>query len=101
MPLALAVAGAALAQSTRRTAPGGGALLTGQFVDQVTPTGALDGVNATFALPSAPSAGSLYVWRNGLLMSPGVDYVLSGSSISFVSGAIPQPGDILRASYRR
>lgn len=81
--------------------PGGGAPLGAAFHDGETPAGALDGVNAVFLLAQAPSpANSLLFYRNGLLMKRGVDYNLTGSAVTFVAAAIPQPGDILVAAYR-
>jgi hypothetical protein len=71
------------------------------FVDQETPTGAANGVNTTFALSQIPSPSlSLMVFLNGLLMSVGVDYTLSGSTLTFLTASVPQSGDILRCSYR-
>ena len=70
------------------------------FVDQQAPSGAINGVNASFTLSMAPSpATSLAVYRNGLRLSSGVDYTLSGSTITF-SPVVPQTGDILLCSYR-
>jgi hypothetical protein len=71
------------------------------FVDQVTPTGAINGVNTVFTLSQSPSPGaSLTVFLNGLRMSAGVDYTLSGTTITFASASVPQTGDILLCSYR-
>src|SRR5579859_5213167 len=71
------------------------------FVDAETPSGVVDGSNSTFTLGSAPSpTTSLHLFRNGMLQKPGFDYTLSGSTISFVSAATPQPGDTLLAAYR-
>jgi hypothetical protein len=71
------------------------------FHDLETPGGALDGNNATFTLAEAPSpAASLLLFRNGLLQKPGGDYTLSGATITFAAGSVPQPGDLLAASYR-
>lgn len=72
------------------------------FADGETPAGIVDGVNSGFGLAGAPSpAASLALYRNGLYMrGGGVDYTLNGSSITFVPAAIPQPGDVLAASYR-
>ena len=71
------------------------------FVDAETPTGTANGSNATFTLASTPSpAGSLAVYRNGLRMALNVDYTLSGSTITFLSVALPQSGDTLAVSYR-
>jgi len=71
------------------------------FVDQQTPTGATNGVNTTFNVSQAPSpSASLTVFLNGLLMRAGVDYTLSGSTITFLTASVPQSGDVLLCSYR-
>lgn len=65
-------------------------------------TGVVNGVNDTFTLASAPNpAVSLLLFKNGILMRVGVgnDYVLSGNTITFQSGQIPQVGDIMLASW--
>jgi hypothetical protein len=70
------------------------------FVDQQVPTGAINGVNAVFTLSQTPSpTTSLEVYRNGLLLSVGVDYTLSSAVITFIAG-VPQSTDILSCSYR-
>jgi hypothetical protein len=52
-------------------------------------------------LAFAPSpAASLELYRNGVLLKQSVDYSLSGTSVTFLSGAIPQTGDLLTADYR-
>lgn len=71
------------------------------FVDQIPLSGVLDGVNAVFALPTAPNpASSLKITRNGLALKTGVDYTLAGSSVTFLLGAVPEAGAVLLASYR-
>jgi hypothetical protein len=40
------------------------------------------------------------LFRNGIAQQPGTDYTLTGSSIQFLGGAVPQPGDALLAWYR-
>lgn len=71
------------------------------FIDGETPTGTLDGNNATFTLANTPSpSSSLALFRNGLLLNQGGDYILSANGITFQTGAVPQPNDILLASYR-
>jgi hypothetical protein len=71
------------------------------FVDQETPSGATNGVNATFTLGQSPSpTTSLAVYRNGLRLSPGIDYNLSGATITFVTGLVPQTDDTLLCYYR-
>jgi hypothetical protein len=71
------------------------------FSDGETPAGSVDGSNTFFSLNFAPSpAASLAVYRNGLLQKPGVDFSISGSSITFFLGSTPQTGDLIEASYR-
>lgn len=73
----------------------------GTFVREV-PGGTVDGVNATFTLTSAPSpANSLQLYKDGLLQKEGAgnDFTLSGSTITFLAGNIPQTGDNLWAVY--
>jgi hypothetical protein len=71
------------------------------FVDLETPNGAMNGTNVAFTLSMTPTpATSLLLFRNGLLQKIGVDYTLNGSSVSFLAGSVPQPGDLLQASYR-
>jgi hypothetical protein len=70
------------------------------FVDAETPSGAINGVNATYTLVQAPNPStSLDVYRNGMRMDVGVDYTLSGNTITFGS-VVPQTGDVLLCSYR-
>jgi hypothetical protein len=71
------------------------------FVDQEMPSGAINGVNAAFTLSQTPSpTASLAVYLNGLLLTNGVDYTLSGAVITFITGLPPQSSDILSCSYR-
>jgi hypothetical protein len=71
------------------------------FVDFETPGGGLDGSNTTFSLTQAPAPPeSLLLFRNGLLQKQFVDFNLSGRSVTFMPGSIPQSGDILLASFR-
>lgn len=79
----------------------GGAGVYG-FTDNEAPAGVVDGANTAFALLSPPNPPvSLTLYRNGLLQKMGQDYVLSDRTITFLAGAVPQPGDTLLASYRR
>jgi len=70
------------------------------FADAETPAGTVDGTNNTLALANVPLGSSLMLFRNGLYLTPGFDYTLSGSTVQFVAGATPQAGDRLTASYR-
>jgi hypothetical protein len=72
------------------------------FVDDETPAGTVNGTNAVFTLVNAPSpSASLVLFRNGIRQRVGVDYTISGSTITFLAVAVPQSGDILVADYRR
>jgi hypothetical protein len=74
---------------------------SGSFVDGEIPSGTLDGVNNTFTLANTPNPpASVALFRNGVLLRQGTDYTLTASSLTFLIGAMPQPGDILVASYR-
>ncbi|MCC6362088.1 MAG: hypothetical protein IT165_01110 [Bryobacterales bacterium] len=71
------------------------------FVDGEIPAGTLSGANAVFTLANAPNPGnSLQLFRNGVLQKPGLDFNLSGNTITFQPGSYPQSGDLLIASYR-
>ena len=81
---------------------GGGGLVIkggagGTFVYNETPTGAVDSANVTYTLAHAPSpAGSLILTVNGQVMtSGGVDYTLSGSTITMVTA--PPTTSVIRA----
>ena len=72
------------------------------FVDAEMPTGAVDGSNNVFTLSGSPSPpGSLQVFRNGILQRTGVDYSLTGATVTFLNGAIPQSGDVVQTYYRK
>lgn len=77
----------------------GGLQLTVEFNE--TPTGTIDGSNAAFVLSHTPVAGTLMLYVNGLLMLEGGDYTLSTATVTFATGAIPETGDWIRATYLR
>jgi hypothetical protein len=80
---------------------GGGGGAGPVFSDGEVPGGTVDGSNATFTLANAPSpAASLELFRNGLEQNRSADYTLTGSTVQFLTGAMPQPGDTLLAWYR-
>jgi hypothetical protein len=81
------------------TGPCGGQAAS--FVDGDSPTGIVDGANGSFTLSGTPTPStSLAVYRNGILQKAGQDFSVSGAAITFVTVAVPQPGDTLLASYR-
>ncbi|MEP7363017.1 MAG: hypothetical protein ABI972_07170 [Acidobacteriota bacterium] len=87
--------------STDLCATGAAMALGPIFRDGETPTGTVNGTNSVFTLSAQPGpASSLLLYRNGLLQKTGIDYTLSGSTITFLSGATPQAGDILVGVYR-
>lgn len=73
---------------------------TGNFMDAETPSGTIDGSNATFTLANGPvPAASLQLFLNGAYQSAdSEDYALAGDTIVFASA--PPEGSILRAHYR-
>lgn len=72
------------------------------FIENETPTGTINGVNAVFTLVFTPNpSSSLELYLNGLHMwASGNDFTLAGATITFVTAQIPQTGDVLLASYR-
>lgn len=70
-------------------------------IDAITeyPSGLINGSNKVFTLSYAPESGSLSVYLNGLYQEEGSgnDYVISGSSITFIDA--PQAGDLIIVSY--
>lgn len=73
---------------------------TGTEVPNETPAGVVNGSNATFTLVSAPIAGSLKLYKNGVRQTNPTDFTISGLTITFAGGNVPQTGDILLADYR-
>jgi hypothetical protein len=71
--------------------------IPGNTGNGVAPTGTVNGSNPSFTLPVTPGNLMLYVDR--VLQIPGVDYTLSGPNITFLAGAIPRTGALLRAYY--
>lgn len=63
------------------------------------PSGTVNGVNATFTLTATPLSGSLLLQVNGQVQLPTTAYALSGSTITFQAGFIPETGDLLYANY--
>jgi len=71
------------------------------FVDHETPSGLVDGSNRAFSVASVPDPSpSLAVYRNGVLLKSGLDYIVADNWITFTPEATPQAGDVLLASYR-
>jgi len=80
---------------------GSGGGTAGLFSDGEVPSGLVNGSNRTFGLAHAPDpVGSMQLFRNGLLMRSGSDFLLAASTITFFVAATPQTGDLLTAGYR-
>jgi hypothetical protein len=91
------VSGNAVGSDVTETIPGG----SGNFAYDETTSGTLDGSNTTFTLAHTPNpSSSLILTNNGqVLTGGGVDYTLSGDTITMVNA--PVSTDILRAkSYQ-
>lgn len=69
------------------------------IITRETPSGAVDGVNVTFALANTPKVGTEHVYVNGLLMDAGAgnDYTISGGTITMLFAL--NTGDKIRVSY--
>jgi len=78
-----------------------GVITTANKVTREVPTGTVNGSNATFTLANTPTAGTEEVFVNGILMNVGSgnDYTISSGTITFLSGSIPQTGDVVLVSY--
>ncbi len=71
------------------------------FIDSEALGGIVDGGNSVFTMSNAPDpATSLALYRNGVLQKSGFDFTLNGLTVTYLTGAIPQPADTLLASYR-
>lgn len=79
------------------------AFTSSNFVTREVPTGTVNGSNATFTLANTPTAGTEEVYVNGILQNVGVgnDYTISTNTITFLTGAIPQTGDVVLVNYRK
>lgn len=79
------------------TIPSGGALAATLKIDE-TMGGVPNDALTTFTIADPPIAGSLLIFKNGVLMAPGgVDYTFSGVTATFTIP--PATGDRLRANY--
>ncbi len=66
-----------------------------------TPSGAVDGSNAAFVLAHTPVVGSVSVWVNGVLQTPGsgLAYTITTDTITFETNSIPLTGDDVLVAY--
>ena len=81
----------------------------GTWIHNETPSGSISGTdgtdgNATFTIANAPTSNAvIWLYKNGVLqiVGAGNDFTISGTTITFLSGAIPISGDKLRITYRK
>jgi hypothetical protein len=71
-----------------------------QFSDNETPSGTQDGSNATFTLAWIPVNTSLRLTLNNTPLMFGVDFTVSGKTITIDVASVPLSSDVLLASYR-
>ncbi len=65
------------------------------------PAGTINGSNAKFTVQNLPSPStSVALYKNGVRQHAGIDYSLSGSTITFMTGSIPVTGDSLLVDYQ-
>jgi len=100
----LLVADSASANGVKWADPSaGGGLTSSNFVIGETPSGTIDGSNTNFTLANTPTAGTERVFVNGVRMRSGAgnDYTISGGTITFLTGAIPQTDDVILVDYMK
>jgi hypothetical protein len=71
---------------------------SGNFADSETPSGTINGSNATFTLANTPITGSLHLYLNGRRQAPTADYTIATATITMIN--VPATGDTLLADYR-
>jgi hypothetical protein len=62
-------------------------------------TGNCDGANNTFLLPANYVSGTLKLFRSGVRQNILTDYIISGITVTMLSGSIPETEDTLRGDY--
>ena len=88
------------ADGSTKGSGGSGGGDAGTRVDSETPSGAANGVNATFTLANTPLVGTLRLYLNGIRQRVGVgnDYTLTGNAITYLT--IPGSGETHVCDYR-
>ena len=64
-----------------------------------TPSGTINGSNATFTLAATPVSGSVMLYRNGMRQLESTHFTISGATITMLATHIPDTGDWLLADY--
>lgn len=69
-----------------------------RYIDDLTPTGAINGSNTVFTISKTPETGSLKVYVNGARMRITEDYTFSGKTITF--NTAPPTSSIVLVDFR-
>ncbi|MGF0347593.1 hypothetical protein ACQR3P_28545 [Rhodococcus sp. IEGM1300] len=67
---------------------------------QESPAGTVNNTNQVFTLVNTPIVRSEIIWKNGMVMKRGVDYMLEGKTITFAVDQVPQIGCSIAVDYR-
>lgn len=79
--------------------PSGGSSIN--FSDEEIPSGTIDGINNIFVFANTPVSGSLKLYIRGSRLKSGVDYTITGATITITASTwIPSSGDPIFADYR-
>jgi hypothetical protein len=76
-----------------------GGLIASNFVTSETPSGTINGANATFTLANTPTTGTLRLYMNGVRQTPTTDYTIATATITMVTA--PITGSVLLADYMK
>lgn len=69
-----------------------------ETVAQETPSGLINGSNTSYSLAQTPeSASAVALYLDGLLLTQGTDYTISGTAITMTTA--PALAQVLRAQY--
>lgn len=89
VPVTIIVSARGLAGNSANAGGGGGDC----SMEHATISGTINSSNDTFTVTETYSF--MILFRNGIEQTQGTDYTLSGTTITFLGGAIPQTGDTL------
>lgn len=78
---------------------GGGVDVTGEIVTQELPDS--EGNHFTYTLAFTPLPGTLRIFRDGVRMTPGNDYILTGSTVTFTGHWTGTQYALVVADYKR
>lgn len=68
------------------------------IIENEVPSGTKNGTNKDFTLANTPVTGTVKFYKNGLRMTPTVDFTVSGTTVTLVKA--PKSADTLLVDYR-